>query len=251
MEINLKGKTALVTGGNAGIGRAIALALAECGAAVAVTRYQHESATAAEITAKGGTAFEFRLDASDSGQVAEVVRDAAAALGGHIDILINNAGDMLGRVPLAQMSDEHWRRVIDVNLSSCFYGTRDVAPCMDRGWGRIVNLSSLAGHDGGGQGAAAYAAAKAGVIALTRGAAKEFAGRGITVNAVAPGFIPGTRFHTTYTSEEAQRATVARIPLGRGGSAEDVAGAVLWLASDLASFITGEVIEINGGAYFG
>jgi 3-oxoacyl-[acyl-carrier protein] reductase len=140
--------------------------------------------------------------------------------------------------------------VIDVNLSSTLYCTRAALPYMHRGWGRIVNMSSLAARNGGGPGAAAYAAAKAGLLGLTRGLAKELAARGITVNAAAPGLILETPFHETFNTEEGRQATIATIPLGRGGVPNDVAGAVLFLVSDLADFITGEVTEINGGAWF-
>jgi 3-oxoacyl-[acyl-carrier protein] reductase len=250
MDINLAGKTALVTGGNAGIGRAIALALARCSADVAVTRFSHDDPTTGEIRAMGHRAISFHLDATDSGMVNQVMAQAAQELGGHIDILINNAGHLVGRVPIAEMTDEHWHQVIHVNLTSTFYCSRAVLPYMNRGWGRIVNSSSLAAHDGGGAGAAAYAAAKAGIIGLTRGLAKELAPRGITVNAVAPGLIVGTAFHNTFTPKEAQEATIARIPLRRGGTPDDVAGAVLYFCSDWASFVTGDVAEINGGIWF-
>jgi 3-oxoacyl-[acyl-carrier protein] reductase len=174
----------------------------------------------------------------------------AWALGGHIDILVNNAGYMVGRVPVAEMSDEHWHNVIDVNLNSAFYCSRAVLPYMRSAWGRIVNMSSLAARNGGGPGAVAYAAAKAGLLGLTRGLAKELASQGITVNAVAPGLILETPFHETFNTEEGRQAAIAGIPLKRGGVPGDVAGAVLFLASDLAAFITGEITEINGGAWF-
>ena len=250
MEINLKGKTALVTGGNIGIGRAISLALARSGADVAITYFDHDEEAAQTIRAMGCNCPYLRLDATDSAEVNQVLRQAAEELGGHIDILVNNAGHLVGRVSVAEMSDEHWQRVISVNLTTAFYCSRAVIPFMRTGWGRIVNTSSLAAHDGGGPGAVAYSAAKAGIAGFTRGLAKELAARGITVNALAPGLIQGTPFHNTFTRPEVQQAIVSKIPLGRGGTPEDVAGAVLYLVSDLASFVTGEIMEINGGVWF-
>jgi len=141
-------------------------------------------------------------------------------------------------------------RLVIVNLSSASYCCRAVLPYMQTGWGRIVNMSSLAGRNGGGAGAVAYGAAKAGLLGFTRGLAKKVAPLGITVNAVAPGLILETPFHDTFNTEEGKRATIAKIPLKRGGVPDDVAGVVLFLVSDLASFITGETTEINGGVWF-
>jgi len=251
MSINLAGKTALVTGGNTGIGQAIALALAQAGADVALTYFSNpDEQTVTAIRALGRKSLALRLDATDSVEVNQVVPELARSLDDHIDILVNNAGHMVGRVPVAEMSDEHWHDVINVNLSSAFYCTRAVLPYMRTGWGRIVNISSLAARNGGGSGAVAYAAAKAGLLGLTRGLARELAPWGITVNAVAPGLILETPFHTTFNTEEGRQAAIATIPLQRGGVPNDVAGAVLFLVSDLAGFITGEVTEINGGAWF-
>ncbi len=250
MENNLAGKSALVTGGNLGIGRAIALALKESGANVAITYYSHADEAKATWQTLGQTAPCGQLDATKSSEVNRVFGEVAQALGGHIDILVNNAGYLVGRVPIVEMTDEHWRRVIDVNLSSTFYCSRAVIPLMHRGWGRIINMSSLAGRDGGGNGATAYAAAKAGVATFTRGLAKELAPKGITVNAVAPGLILGTPFQETFTAPDAIQATIQRLPVKRPGMPDDVAGAVAYLASESAGFLTGVVIDINGGIWF-
>ncbi|THB73533.1 MAG: SDR family oxidoreductase [Desulfobulbaceae bacterium] len=252
-QLNLSGKTALVTGGNLGIGRAIVLSLAQCGADVAFTYYSHKSEgeeTAREVLALGRKAPLFHLDATDGAQVKKVANQAASALGGQIDILINNAGHLVGRSTIAEMSDEHWFKTINVNLTSTFYVTRAVLPFMSGGWGRIVNMSSLAAHNGGGPGAVAYAASKAAVITFTRGFSKEVAGQGITVNAVAPGLILETPFHETFNTDEGIRGAINATPLNRGGTPEDVANTVLYFASDLGSFITGETAEINGGLHF-
>jgi 3-oxoacyl-[acyl-carrier protein] reductase len=249
--ISLAGKTALVTGGNTGIGRAIALELARYGADVAITSFTNQSdQTSAAIQALGRRTAHLRLDATRSDDVNHVVAQAAEALGGQIDILVNNAGHLIARVAVAEMDDTHWHKVIDVNLSSAFYCSRAVLPFMNAGWGRIVNMSSLAARSGGGPGAVAYSAAKAGLLGLTRGLAKELAPQGITINAVAPGLILGTPFHDTFSTEASKRATIDGIPLKRGGTPEEVAGSVLYLVSDLAGFVSGEVIEINGGAWF-
>jgi 3-oxoacyl-[acyl-carrier protein] reductase len=250
MEINLQGKTALVTGGGTGIGRAISLALARSGASVAITYLSHDEEANTTSDEMGRKYPCLRLDATDSAEVNRVFPQIARELSGHIDILINNAGHLVKRVPIAEMSDAHWHQVINVNLTSAFYCSRAVIPYMNNGWGRIVNMSSLAGRDGGGAGATAYSAAKAGILGFTRGLAKELAPKGITVNALAPGLILGTPFHATFTKPETQQITISKIPLGRAGTPEDVAGSVLYFVSDLANFVTGEVAEINGGVWF-
>ena len=253
MEIQLAGRTALVTGGGSGIGAAIAVALARCGVDVALTYFSQPDLaqqTAQAVRDAGVHAHTFDLDATDPAQVGRVVSAAAEALGGHIDILVNNAGHLVARVPFATMSAEHWREVMAVNLDSAFYVTRATLPFMNSGWGRIINMSSLAGRNGGGAGASAYATAKAGLMGLTRALAKELGPQGITVNALAPGLILDTAFHATFTPPEAIRATIASLPVGFGGQPDDVAGAVVYLVSDLGRFVTGEVVEINGGAWF-
>ena len=244
MNTDLTGKTAVVTGGNTGIGRAIAVALARSGAGVVASYFNSDFEPFADEPISG-----VYLDATDSGQVQAVMAKAAAELGGQIDILINNAGSLLGRVITSEMSDAHFQRVMAVNFSSTFYCTRAVLPYMPDG-GRIVNLSSQAAHDGGGHGSVIYAAAKGAIISFTRGMAKELGPRNITVNALAPGFIANTAFHDTHTPPAVQEANVAKTPLQRAGTAADVANAALYLVSEMGAFVTGEVMEINGGLYF-
>ncbi len=252
MQIELEGKAALVTGGNVGIGAGIAKAFADCGAQVTITYYSHEAQandTVKLLRGLGCQAAMLPLDATDSHQVATVVSQAAGLMNGKIDILVNNAGHLVNRVAIDSMSDEHWHRVIDVNLSSAFYCTRETLKFMPAG-GRIVNMSSMAARNGGGNGTMPYAASKAGVIGLTRGLAKELAPRKITVNALAPGFIAETPFHETFTGVENYAGVIAGIPLAEAGLPADVAGAVLYYVSDLGKWVTGQVAEINGGAWF-
>jgi 3-oxoacyl-[acyl-carrier protein] reductase len=249
MRIDLSGRAALVTGGNVGIGRAIATALAESGADVAVTYLTHDDPrTVREIRALGRRALALRVDATDSGEVDRAV-DTVVESFGRLDILVTNAGGLVGRVGLADMTDEHWRHVLDVNLTSAMYSARAAAPRMEPGRGRIINMSSVAARHGGGTGTLAYTVAKAGVIGMTRALAKELA-PGITVNAVAPGLVLDTPFHETFSTDAMKQAMIDGTLVKRAGYPDDVAGTVLFLASDLAGFITGEVIDINGGAYF-
>jgi 3-oxoacyl-[acyl-carrier protein] reductase len=180
--------------------------------------------------------------------VTAAVDRIARELGG-LDILVNNSGGLLARQEIAGMTDEHWRNVLAVNLDSTFYCCRAAARHL-RDDGRIINIASLAGHNGGGNGSTAYAASKSAIFGFTRGLAKELARRRITVNALAPGLILDTPFHETFTPQEAQKATIAGIPMGRAGYPADVASAALWLCSPGAGWISGEIININGGQYF-
>jgi 3-oxoacyl-[acyl-carrier protein] reductase len=242
-------RVALVTGGALGLGRAIALRLAADGAAVAVAYHAHPAdETVAAIEAQGGTAIAIPLDVTDRIQVdaafAAVVRQL-----GRLDVLVNNAGGLVGRVPIAGMPDEHWHRIMELNLTSAFYCTRASIEYLGQG-GRIVNLSSLAAKHGGGPGAAAYAAAKAGLIGFTRASARELGARGVTVNAIAPGFIDGTPFHATFSTAAAQETMIAQSAVGRAGVPDDIAALVSYLASPEAGFVTGVVVDVNGGTYF-
>lgn len=249
-SLNLQGRRALVTGGGTGIGAAVAIALADAGADVALTYKTHDGREVADrIAATGRRAHAAPLDATDPAAVEAAVSTAAAQLQGPIDILINNAGGLVGRHSLIEMPDEHWHTVLNLNLTSTFLVTRAVVRQMGPGGGRIVNISSQAARNGGGPGASAYAAAKAGMHGLMLAWAKELGARDITVNTIAPGFIGDTPFHATFTPPESQRAVIEATPLRRAGVPEDVAGAVLYLASDLGGFCTGEIIDVNGGAY--
>ncbi|MGB1249518.1 MAG: SDR family NAD(P)-dependent oxidoreductase [Candidatus Promineifilaceae bacterium] len=244
MQIDLTGKTAVVTGGNRGIGRSFANALAECGAQVVITTFSSELQPFADEKISG-----VHLDATDSAQVTSVMADAAATLGGKIDILINNAGGLLARVETSEMSDEHFHNVVNVNFSSAFYCTREALKFMPDG-GRIINLSSLAAHDGGGGGSRIYAATKGAINSFTRGMAKELAPRNITVNAISPGFIADTPFHNTFTPANVQDIVADKTLIKRGGTPDEVAYAALYLVSQMGTYVTGEIMEINGGLYF-
>lgn len=242
----LDGKTALVTGASRGIGRAIALRLAAEGASVAIN-YAGNTAKAAEtkaaIEAAGGKAALFQADVSDSAQVEQMVA-AVTEMFGTIDILVNNAGITRDGL-LMRMKEEDFDAVLDTNLKGIFHVTKAVSKLMmKKRAGRIVNMASVVGILGNA-GQTNYAAAKAGVIGFTKSAAREFAARGITVNAVAPGFIATDM--TAAMPEKAKEATLAAIPLRRMGEPEDVANAVAFLVSDQASYITGQVVKVDGG----
>jgi len=249
MHVDLTGRVALVTGGNVGIGQGIAVALARSGADVAVTYLTHaESETVGRIEGLGRRGLALRVDVTDSGQVDQAIERIVGEFG-PIEILVNNAGGLVERVAITEMDDEHWSHVIDLNLSSAMYCTRAVVRKMKGGRGRIINIASLSAQNGGGIGTVPYTAAKAGLIGLTRGLAKELA-PDITVNAVSPGLILETPFHERFTTLRNQQAAIEALPVKRAGNPDDVAGAVVYLASDAASFVTGEVIDVNGGAYF-
>ena len=242
----LDGKVALVTGASRGIGRAVALKLASEGAKVAVN-YAGNTQAAEEVKAKieemGGEALLLQASVADSVAVEDMVNKTVEAFG-TIDILVNNAGITRDGL-LARMKDEDFSAVLDTNLKGVFYCTKAVSKIMmKKRAGRIVNMASVVGLMGNA-GQANYAAAKAGVIGFSKSVAKELAGRGITVNMVAPGFI-GTDM-TAVLSDKLKEGMIESIPLKRMGEPEDVAAAVLFLVSDSASYITGQVLNVDGG----
>jgi 3-oxoacyl-[acyl-carrier protein] reductase len=250
--LNLKEKKALVTGGGTGIGRGIALALAEAGADVIVHYGQNKNGAdevVEQIKDLGRNAIAIQADVLEEEQIKGLMDEAASFFDNKIDILVNNAGHLVQRATIEEMSTELWHKVMDVNVTSTFLVTKYALPLMKEDGGRIVNMSSLAAHNGGGPGASAYAASKGAVMTLSKALAKELAGYAINVNAVSPGFIDNTPFHQTFSTPEARENSVKSIPIGRGGESADVAGAVLYLVSDLGNFITGETIEINGGMF--
>ena len=234
---SLEGRTALVTGGSRGIGRAIAAALAEAGATV-VIGYRSGTDEAAEVAGELG-ARAVQADVSDPEDAKRLVEDA-----GDVDVLVNNAGVTRDGL-LARMSDDDWNTVLDTNLGGTFNTCRAVIRgMMKRRTGSIVNVSSIVGVHGN-PGQTNYSASKAGIIGFTKALARELGSRGVRANVVAPGYI-STRL-TNDLPEELQQAMLASTPLGRFGDPEDVAGAVRFLASDAAAFVTGEVLLVDGG----
>jgi 3-oxoacyl-[acyl-carrier protein] reductase len=211
----------------------------------------HRNEVAAEhlrkrILADGGRAVAIQADVTKAADVESMVRRATDALG-PVDILVNNAGSLIERLRIMELSEQRWDEVIDLNMKSAFLCCKAVVPSMmERKGGAIINLSSIAGRNGGGLGAIHYAAAKGGLIAFTKGIARELAPFGIRVNAVAPGVID-TPYHEQFSTPEMMRSFVSATPLGRVGKADDVAKVIAFLASDAASYLAGETIEVNGG----
>ncbi len=243
----LENRVALITGASQGIGRAIALALADNGAHVAINYYPGQSEQAAgvidEIAGRGGIAFPVAADVSKNVDVEEMM-EAVVSRFGKLDILVNNAGITRDQL-LLRMKDQDWEAVLATNLNGVFYCTRAaLKPMLKNRWGRIVSLASVVGVIGNA-GQANYGAAKAGIIGFTKCVAREVASRGINVNAIAPGYIETEM--TSRLSTQARDELLGRIPLGRIGKPEDVAGAAVFLVSPAADYITGHVLQVDGG----
>lgn len=249
--MKLKDKVAIVTGGGRDIGKSVSLQLAAEGARVAVN-YRSDAgaaqATVAEIEAAGGTAILVQADVTRPEQVSRLVDETTAAFGQRVDVLVNVAGGMVARKSLAEMDEAFFDQVMELNLKSAFLVTKAVLPHLGEG-STIVNLSSLAGRDGGGPGASIYATAKGALMTFTRSLAKELGPRGIRVNALCPGLI-GTSFHDTFSKPEGRKAVAGNTPLRREGHPDEVASAVVFLASGDSSFLTGVNMDINGGLAF-
>jgi 3-oxoacyl-[acyl-carrier protein] reductase len=251
MMTTLQGKIAIITGGARDIGRATSVRLAALGARVVVNYFDNPAdaeETIRMITAAGGQAIAVQGDVTRAADTERIAQLAVDTYGNNVDILVNIAGGLVGRKKIEEMDESFWDLVIGLNLKTVFLMTKSTLPRMADG-GVIINFASQAARDGGGPGATAYATAKAGVLNFTRGLAKELGPRKIRVNAVSPGMI-NTTFHNTFTKPEVRERVASMTPLGREGEACEVAELVAFLASDSASFINGESIEINGGVYF-
>ncbi|UCG55690.1 MAG: glucose 1-dehydrogenase [Phycisphaerales bacterium] len=246
---DLKGKTVLVTGSSSGIGAATAALFSRQGCFVGVHYFKTKAGAERTLTQVKANAEGVLLcaDMRDKEQVHQMVTQVAERAGG-IDILVNNAGSLIERQPFESATLDYHEDMYATNVRSVFFATQSALPYLKKSRGNIVNIGSVAGHNGGGEGSGLYAAAKAAVATETMAMAKEFAKYGIRVNSVLPGFIE-TRFHQRFSSAERRKKVADETPLGRNGTAEDVANAVLFLASDAASFITGDYIAVNGGLY--
>jgi 3-oxoacyl-[acyl-carrier protein] reductase len=247
----LQAQVALITGASSGIGRAAAEAMGREGARVTVNYCQNRAGAEEAVAAilnRGGEAFAMRADVTQAAEVEALVA-AVRDRWGHVDTLVNNAGDLIARRTLADMTEEYWDQIMALNLKSAFLAVKAVWEEMAaRRSGCIINVTSVAARNGGGPGAAAYAAAKGGLLTYTKALAKELAPHGIRVNGIAPGVI-STPFHQRHSSPELLEKLGAGIPLGRLGTAEDVADVIVFLASPAARYLTGETIEVNGGMW--
>jgi 3-oxoacyl-[acyl-carrier protein] reductase len=247
--LDLTGKVALITGASSGIGAATASAFAELGAKVAIGYHSNGDGAARvqrQIADAGGKAISIRADMRKSSEIQSMVKEATAQLG-PIDILVNNAGSLVRRMTVAELDEATWNEIFNLNLTSAALCSKAVASSMiERKRGAIINIVSIAGRSGGGPGAGPYSAAKGGLITYTKSLAKELAPHGVRVNAISPGVID-TPFHEVFSTPEVMRNFVAAIPLGRVGTALECAKVIAFLASDAASFVVGETIEVNGG----
>ncbi len=245
----LKDQIALITGASSGIGYATAIAMAHEGARIGVNYHKNKTGAeqaVAEIRKAGGEAEVIHADVTSAKEVQSMV-DAVRKRWERIDILVNNAGDLLARHMLSDMTEDYWNQIMDLNLKSVFLCVKAVWEEMTaRKSGTIINVSSIAGRNGGGPGAAAYSTAKGGLITYTKSLAKELAPYGVRVNGIAPGVI-ATPYHQRYSPPPVFQKFIDNIPLGRAGTSEEIANVIVFLASPAASYIVGETVEVNGG----
>ncbi|MDQ8186749.1 SDR family oxidoreductase [Pelagicoccus sp. SDUM812002] len=248
----LENKRVLVTAGAQGIGEAISRHFIEAGAHLAIHYFSSDTVATSLVElaeSRGLRAVAVQGDLCKREDAEKVAAKVEDALGG-LDVLVNNAGSLMGRRELSDIEDAFWRSVWDVNLTSNFLITQAVLDLLVANENSsIVNLSSLAGRKGGHAGSVVYSAAKGGILTWSRSLATELGPKGVRVNAIAPGLILGTSFHNTHTTEESAAATIASLPLARAGTPDDVARAVLFLASEYDGFISGATLDINGGVY--
>ena len=247
--LDLTNKVALITGASSGIGAATAIVLANLGALVAIGYHQNEAGAAQvrqQVIEAHGKAITIRADVSRTEEVRSLVDQTTESLG-PIDILVNNAGSLIERQRILELTEERWNEIISLNLTSAMLCSQAVAASMmARKTGAIVNVVSIAGRTGGGPGAGAYSVAKGGLITFTKSLARELAPHGVRVNAISPGVID-TPFHEVFSTPEMIRNFVATIPLSRMGAPAECAMVIAFLASDAASYVVGETIEVNGG----
>lgn len=244
-----EGKVVLITGASTGIGSSFALEMGRLGAKV-VVNYNASKNQAEQVVAKiqeeGGMAIAIQADVSKANQVKSLFQQTFATYG-QIDYLVNNAGALIERKKVDEMTEEYWDKMMDVNLKSVFLCSKEVIDHFkERKQGKILNVTSISARNGGGNGSVAYSAAKGAVSTMTRGLAKELVSYNVTVNGVAPGII-ATSFHDRFTPSDIRERSLQTIPMGREGMPEEVVGAMVFLLSDAANYITGEIIEINGG----
>jgi 3-oxoacyl-[acyl-carrier protein] reductase len=248
--LDFRDQVVVVTGASSGIGAAAAVGFAETGADLALHYHRNEEGakhTVGAVQTAGGSASLHQADLADP-KAADAFIDAVLEKHGRIDVLVNNAGDLVGRAPVAEVADDEFHRIMDVNLTSVFALSRRMVPVFKaQGGGSIINVTSIAGRTGGAGGSVIYATSKGAVSTFTRGLAKELAPDGIRVNAISPGVIK-TPFHERHTGETQMQNMVATIPMGRTGTPHECVGTILYLASErMASYVTGQIIEVNGG----
>ena len=259
------GKVVLVTGASSGIGRATAELFGQCGAFVAISYLKNKAGADAAVTAISTnghgpaeasgrlavgtvttTAMAIQADVTKNSEIVRMVREVEDAMG-PIDVLVNNAGSLIERLKTLELTEDRWNEVMNLNASSAFFAAKAAIPKMlENGGGSIINVTSIAGRNGGAPGSIHYSSAKAAMLTMTKGLAKEFANQGVRVNAVSPGVID-TPYHETFTAPEIWSNMSNVIPMGRVGRSDEVASVIAFLASDAASYLCGETIEINGG----